>query len=277
MEENENLVAEEVTENAEDTTAEEDVEGIELTDTSLEGSKEKEEVKTYTQEELEEIVQRRLGRQKDKLERDYNKVLAKYKRTEEILNAGLGSSGIDDANEKLTTYYENEGVKIPKASEPGLSQRQIEILARAEADDIIQSGEAKEELNRLLKIDVQDMTPEEKIIYKRLYEKVSEDDRKADLVKQGIDLSILDDKKFQDFEKQFSKETKLSSVVEMYRKLNPEKQPEKIGSMKSNESGKIKDYYTPEEIANLTEEELSNPVIWEAVRKSQTKGYKSNF
>ena len=96
MEENENLVAEEVTENAEDTTAEEDVEGIELTDTSLEGSKEKEEVKTYTQEELEEIVQRRLGRQKDKLERDYKKVLAKYKRTEEISNLARRKKNLID-------------------------------------------------------------------------------------------------------------------------------------------------------------------------------------
>lgn len=268
--ENENLVVEETNENVETQTTEENVEGIELTDTSDVKTEEKEEVKTYTQEELDKIVQTRLGRQKDKLEKDYQKSLAKYKRTEEILNAGLGTNNIDDANEKMVTYYENEGIKIPQASKPGLTQKQIEILAQAEANEIISAGEEREELNRLLKVDVKDMTPEEKIIYQRLYEKVSRDDRKQELVSRGIDLSILDNKDFQDFEKKFSKETKLGDVVDLYRTLNPVEQPQKIGSMKSD-GAKIKDYFTQEEIMNLTDEELDDPKIWEIVRKSMTK------
>lgn len=267
---NENLAVVETDENVETQTTEENVEGIELTDTSNTKVEEKEEVKTYTQEEVETMIQTRLARQKDKLEKDYNKNLAKYRRTEEILNAGLGTNNIDDANEKMVTYYENEGIKIPQASKPGLTQKQIEILAQAEANEIISAGEEREELNRLLKIDVKDMTPEEKIIYQRLYEKVSDDDRKKELVEQGIDLSILNDKNFQTFEKKFSKETKLSDVVDLYKKLNPTEQPQKIGSMKS-EGVKIKDYYTTEEIMNLSDEELDDPKIWEVVRKSMTK------
>lgn len=267
--ENENLVVEETNENVETQTTEENVEGIELTDTSNTKVEEKEEVKTYTEQEVETMIQKRLARQKDKLERDYNKSLEKYKRTEEILNAGLGTNNIEDANEKMVAYYENEGIKIPQASKPGLSQKQIEILAEAEAKEIISVGEEREELNRLLKVDVKDMTPEEKIIYKRLYEKVSDDDRKQELVSQGIDLSILDNKEFQEFEKKFSKETKLGYVVDLYRKLNPVEQPQKIGSMKSDGT-RVKDYYTPEEIMNLTSEELDDPKVWEIVRKSMT-------
>lgn len=267
--ENENLAVVETDENVETQTTEENVEGIELTDTSDAKAEEKKEVKTYTQDEVETMIQTRLARQKDKLEKDYNKNLAKYRRTEEILNAGLGTNNIDDANEKMVAYYENEGIKIPQASKPGLTQKQIEILAQAEANEIISAGEEKEELNRLLKIDVKDMTPEEKIIYQRLYEKVSRDDRKQELVSRGIDLSILDNKDFQDFEKKFSKETKLGDVVDLYRKLNPVEQPQKIGSMKSD-GGKVKDFYTLEEIMNLTSEELDDPKVWATVRKSMT-------
>lgn len=277
MDNEEILAVEETDEKVETQTTEENVEGIELTDTPLENTEEKEEVKTYTQEEMEDIIQRRLARQKDKLERDYTKELARYKRTEEILNAGLGTNNIEDANAKMVDYYEKEGIKIPDHKEPGLTQKQIEILGKAEADEIIAVGDEKEELNRLLKINVNDMSPMEKVIYKRLYEKVSDDDRKQELVKQGIDLSILNDQKFQEFEKQFNKETNLGNVVDLYKKLNPEEKPQKIGSMVSNDMGKIKEYYTPEEISKLTEEDLENPAIWEAVRKSQTKNYKPNY
>ena len=33
---------------------------------------------------------------------------------------------------------------------------------------------------------------------------------------------------------------------------------------------KVKDYYTEDEIRKLTDEELDNPKIWEAVRRSMT-------
>ena len=269
----ENLADNESAENVEAQTTEENVEGIELTDTSSVAEEEKqsetEKVKKYTDEEVDEIISKKLSRQKEKLTRDFNKELSRYKRTEQILNAGLGTNNIDDANEKITSFYEEQGVKIPPQSQMSLSQREIEILGNGEAEDIISAGEEKEELDRLLKIDVKDMSPKEKIIFKRLYEKVSDADRRKELEKQGIDLSILNDKDFQDFEKQFSKETKLLDIVDYYKRLNPQNQPQKIGSMKSD-GAQIKSYYTPEEIMKLTDEELDNPRIWEAVRKSMT-------
>ena len=270
--ENENLVTEEVTEDVVDTSTEENVEGV-LTDTAESKNEENDEekVKTYTKEEMEEIVQKRLVRQQNKLEKDYNKKLQRYKRTEEILNAGLGTTDIEDANAKLTSYYEGEGIHIPDEKPQGLTQRQIEILANAEADEIITAGDEEEELNRLLKLDIKDMTPTDKIIYKRLYEKVSDNSRKEELVKSGIDLSILDDKDFQSFEKKFSKDTKLSDVVELYKKINPTATPYKIGSMKSAGEEKMKDFYTPEEVQNLTQEEWEKPGIWEKVLASQAK------
>jgi hypothetical protein len=267
--EEKDLVVEETNENVDTQTTEENVEGIELTDTP--SNEETEEVdKKYTQEEVDGIVEKRLARERAKLERDYNKELQRYKRTEEILNAGLGTDNIEDANKRMVAYYENEGIKIPDSSKSNLTQRQIEILGTAEADDIIQAGEEREELNRLLQIDVKDMTPTEKVIYKKLYEKVTDNDRRQELIKEGIDISILDNKDFQNFEKQFKKETNLNDIVKYYTSLNPVEEPKKIGSMKS-ESVKTKDYYTPEEVQKLTQEDWDKPGVFEKVLASQAK------
>ena len=41
--------------------------------------------------------------------------------------------------------------------------------------------------------------------------------------------------------------------------------------MKTTKADKgVKDYYTPEEISKMTEEDLDNPQVWEAVRRCMT-------
>ena len=41
--------------------------------------------------------------------------------------------------------------------------------------------------------------------------------------------------------------------------------------MKQNvQNSGVKDYYSPEDIKNLTEEDLADPHVWEAVRRSMT-------
>ena len=101
-EEFENVV--ETTENAVEQPAEEVVEGIELTDTAETETQNSEEVEEteedskptgryVTDEELNEIVDRRVARKMSKIEREYEKNLAQYKDTEAVLNAGLKTTG----------------------------------------------------------------------------------------------------------------------------------------------------------------------------------------
>jgi hypothetical protein len=40
--------------------------------------------------------------------------------------------------------------------------------------------------------------------------------------------------------------------------------------MKQSPGKGVKDYYSPEEIDRLTEEDLDDPQVWEAVRRSMT-------
>ena len=60
------------------------------------------------------------------------------------------------------------------------------------------------------------------------------------------------------------------SEYEFYQKYKPKKEVRKLGSMESGPISKVKDYYTAEEIDRLTDEDLDNDAIWNAVRKSMT-------
>ena len=278
-----NGVAEEANENVDTLTTEENMEGIELTDTTSkeeENPKEEKEVKTYTEEEVQKMlsdkdstIERRLARQKTKLEKDYKKELSKYKETENILNAGLGTNNIDDANKKMADYYENEGIKIPKMPNPGLSVREEQILAEAEANDIIESGDIEEELESLLQKDIKSMTTREKSIFKILYETKQETEANKELTSKGIDTSILKEEDFKKFRKNFAKDTNLSFIVDLYSKQNPgeTKKPTKIGSMESNEPVKAKKYYTPEEARQLSRKDLDDPSVMSALEQSMKK------
>lgn len=272
------------TENVETLTTEENEEGIELTDTSEEVEEdketiepeEKEEVKTFTQEEVDEIVKRRLARK----ERDYQRELSKYRDTENVLRTTLKLEDGDDTNAKLREFYEAEGIKLPDAIKPGLSTREIEVLAKDDADMIIKDGydAIKEEAYRLSNIGYNNLNEREKIMFVRLSDELTNENNKRDLLKLGASEELLTDKSFNDFKKKFNSDVPITEIYDMYMKNNTKKTvKENPGSMKNNDVSKVKDYYTPEEISKLTEEDLDDPKIWEAVRKSQTKNYKGDY
>lgn len=284
MEENEMLEQTNETENVETLTTEENEEGIELTDTSEEVEEdketiepeEKEEVKTFTQEEVDEIVKRRLARK----ERDYQRELSKYRDTENVLRTTLKLEDGDDTNAKLREFYEAEGIKLPDAIKPGLSTREIEVLAKDDADMIIKDGydAIKEEAYRLSNIGYNNLNEREKIMFVRLSDELTNENNKRDLLKLGASEELLTDKSFNDFKKKFNSDVPITEIYDMYMKNNTKKTvKENPGSMKNNDVSKVKDYYTPEEISKLTEEDLDDPKIWEAVRKSQTKNYKGDY
>ena len=181
FEEETNNLAEEA-ENVEETT-EETEEGIEFTDTSEEvdeevETEEKEEVtepveeepkKIYTEEEFNEKFDTKFKRREAKLRREYEK---KYSKLETILNAGLGTSSVEEATSKLNDYYKEQGIDIPETNFK-YSDEDTKILAEKDADDIIKLGydEIKEEGERLASLG-KDMTQREKLTLERLTSKM---------------------------------------------------------------------------------------------------------
>ena len=269
-----------VTENTEAQSVEENEEGIELTDTA--SQEEKKEVKTYTAEEVEKMVNDRINdilpkkieREKRKMEKQYSDKLAKYEETDSILKAGLGTKDISESNQRMREFYKEQGIDIPAYSKPKYSEEDEKILGKAEATKIIDLGfeEMQEEANRLATIGVDKMTPREKVIFNTLADELTHQKQVKELAELGVKEEILNNSEFKEFASQFTSKTPIKTVYEMYTATHqPKQKAEKIGSMKNTVSKEEKDFYTPDEVKALTPEEWEKPGVWEKVMASQRK------
>lgn len=247
MENNENLVTEEVTENVEQTT--------------------EQTPKTYTQEEVDAIVGKRNARTRAKIEKEYER---KYAPLVDVLKAGTGKESVGEITDTLAKFYQSKGVKLPE--KPSYSDRDVETLARADAEEIIRSGydEVVEEVDRLTALGVANMTNREKAAFKTLAEYRQKKERGIELSKIGVTEDVSDSAEFKEFASRFRSDVPITDVYDLYRKTQPKKDIKPMGSMKQSQESGVKDYYTPEEIERLTMEDLDNPKVWEAVRRSMT-------
>lgn len=253
MNENENLVTE-VTENAEQTAEET-----------------QQNVKKYDQNELDAIVGKRLARQEAKIRKEYDR---KYGRLEEVLKAGTGKEDVDEMTETFEKFYESKGVKINKR--PTYSEKDIEVLAKAEADEIIRGGfeDVVDEVDRLAKIGAAKMTAQEKALFKHLAEYRADAERTNALAEIGVKADVYESKEFKEFASQFRSEIPITKVYEQYAKTQPKKEIKTAGSMKNSDSGDsgVKDFYTPEEARRFTVKDLrDNPALEAAIINSMPK------
>lgn len=275
MEDNKELV--ENTENVEELTTEENVEGAtEPTEEVVETPNETVETpaKTYTDADVDEIVKKKLHRQEQKLNREFNKQMSKYKRAEEVLNAGLGTSNIEEATNNLTNFYKEKGIKIPEYHEQR-SEHEIEVLAKDEANSIIDAGydDIVEEVEKLAEIGIDNMSKRDKIMFQILANERTKLENEKEIASLGVSKEELESSEFKAFSDKYPS-LSLKDKYELYSQIKLKKQVNKMGSMKNGQASQVKDYYTEEEISRLTEDDLNNPQVWEAVRKSMTQNYK---
>lgn len=248
MNENENFVVE--TENVEQTT--------------------EQTPKTYTQEEVDAIVGKRLARNEAKIRKEFDR---KYGDLTDVLKAGTGKQSVEEMTDTFTKFYESKGIKINK--KPEYSQKDIEVLAKYEADEFIRAGydDVVEEVNRLTDIGFDKMTAREKAVFKALAEHRQSTERTRELSKIGVSEDVYNSKEFSEFAKMFNSSTPITKIYEVFAERQPKKNIRPMGSMKntSQEAG-VKDYYSPEDIDKLTAADLRDPKVWEAVRRSMTGG-----
>ena len=286
MENEEMLEQTNETENVDTQTTEEiEGEGIELTDTSdteeQESVREKEEVRQSLKEllksnpdyqaEFSEMVKSRLDRQ----ERGYQKELAKYKDTENVLKSALHVNDMDEANKKLREYYEGEGIKLPEVYKPGLSSREIEVLAKADAQDFINEGydSMVNEANRLASKKYENLNERERVIFNTLAEKLTEENNKRELLKLGAKEDVFGDKDFVAFKNKFNSNTPIGDIYSLYMKTQDgTKKPVAMGSMKDTTAQKeVKSFYSPKDVENMTDDDWNKPGAWEKVLASMKK------
>lgn len=270
MENNEELVLEDNTENVEEQTTEEIVDGNgDTTEEPIE--EEKAPVRTYTDEEVDDIVKRKLHRKETKIREEYEK---KYGKVEELLKAGLETDSFDDAVDSLQDFYEKKGVKV---NAPKYTKREEELLANAEAEDIISAGydEISEETDRLANlIEKGTATERDKVIFKKIAEERKRQIGIKELASIGVKEEEIKKSDFIDFEKKLNPNMSMKEKYEMYLKFKPKPKVEKIGSMKNDESDKekVKDFYTFEEASKFTRADLyANPKLEKAIENSMIK------
>lgn len=256
MNENENLVTDEVTENVEQTTEE-----------TPEKKYTEAEFNDRVNEKVREITGRRVARKEAQIRKEYE---SKYGRLEEVLKAGTGKESVDEMTDTFADFYKKKGIKINKA--PEYSPKDIETLARAEANEIISAGfeDVVDEVDRLTEKGVANMNAREKAMFKVLAEYRQQTEQANELEKLGVPADEYNSPEFKEYAKLFRSDIPMTRVYEEYTKTKPKKEFKTMGSMKQSPGKGAKDFYTQEEIERLTEEDLDDPAVWEAVRRSMT-------
>ena len=226
----------------------------------------------------EEKIEARLIRDRIKRERDEAGSKAKYEELETIMKSALGAKDLDDVITKSREFYKEQGVQIPQIiNHSSLNERDEIVLAKADAGDIIKLGksEMEAEANRIASIPEANRSLRDKTIFNDLCQELIKIKDVEDLKTKGYDTKVLEDKDFSSFREQFNLNTPIAQIYEMYQKVNGNKpvQPKSPGSAKTtNTDNEVKDYYTPEEVRQFTEEDLmNNKKLMEAVDRSMLR------
>ena len=255
MENNENLVTEQVAENVEHTT--------------------EQTPKTYTEAEfnakLDEVLGRKIARKEAKIRKEYDQ---RYGDLVNTLKAGTGKESVEDMTDSFKKFYASKGIQIPE--KPAYSDKDIEVLARADADDFIRNGyeDVVEEVDRLTELGAARMTAREKEMFKVLAEHRLDTERGRELSKIGVTEDVYNSKDFKDFQGKFNPNTPIKDIYDIYAKTQPKKQIQTMGSMRNNtaDSAAVKDFYSYEEAVKFTKEDFDkNPALLGAVEASMPK------
>lgn len=244
---NDEVVEQTTNENVETPTTEEKVEQQEFT--------------PEQQRKINEIIQSRVASTKRNEEKKYRKLV-------NTIKAGMkaDTDDVDEITSMARKLYKDNGIDIP--DEPIYSEEDENILAEAEAQKIIELGYdaiASETDN------FSGTSRRDKKVYDALMKKRHELENLKSLESIGVSKDEYSGREFQDFAKKFNQDTPYTEIYEMYSKLN-KKESSPIGSMKTIvKDDVIKEYYTPEEVDRLTDEQWADDRIYNAVMKSKEK------
>ena len=235
--------------------------------------------KTYSQadvdrmvkEKLDEVLPGKIARKEAKIRKEVDR---EYGELVEVLKAGTGKESVGELTDTFRGFYQKKGVNLPQ--KPTYTDKDISVLANAEAQDIISAGyeEVVEEVDRLSAIGVENMTAREKALFVTLAEHRQSAERGRELSEIGVTEDVYGSKEFKDFAKKFNPNTPVREIYDLYAKTTkPQKQIQTMGSMKSNvpDTG-LKDFYSFEEASKFTKKDFdNNPALYKRVQESMTK------
>lgn len=238
---------------------------------------ENQEVKTYTEEEVNAIREqmkadnqkawdKRWGREKSKIERQYAE-------KDELINLLKEQTGAEDLSKLLDMSYSQYGIDRPNI----VNQKDEEKLGKIDAQEILELDDEtiKEEANRLADISNRSIREQSTFMElgKYLTEKKETEKRNKEIKEAGIDEEFLEDESFKQFMGKFNKDIPLKEIVDVYNSVNGSKKekPFTPGSLKDKKVKEENEFFTEEEFNNLTREDLRNPVIFRKAMKSKER------
>ena len=129
------------------------------------------------------------------------------------------------------------------------------------------------EANRLAAKEYKNLNERERIVFNTLAERLTQEDNKRNLLKLGATEDILNDKDFIDFKNQFNSKTPIGDIYNLYLKTRDSKtKPVAMGSMKDTVAQKeTKDFYSPTDVKNLSDDDWNKPGVWERALASMKK------
>jgi hypothetical protein len=249
----------------------ENIENLEVVETSENVEQTTEQTpKTYTQEEVDAIVGKRVARNTAKITKQFER---KYERLENVLKAGTGKESVEEFADTFEQFYRGKGIQIPEM--PEFTDKDIKLLAKADADEIISSGieEVVEEADRLNALGM-GMSGREKAVFVELTNYIKDTETGRELSKIGVTEDVYSSQEFKDFASKFNSNTPIRDIYDIYAKTQPKKNIKPMGSMRTNGSADngIKDFYSFEEASKFTKADFDkNPALFDAVRKSMPK------
>ena len=258
----------------EQANTEEEVETeVEYTDSEAETepveepTEEPEKVKTFTQDEVDELISKRIKRERNRIERDYSEELNKYKELAYLTEKGLKANDLDETLERSRQFYKEQGITYV----PNTNTKDEEILAKAYSNEIIDECDSVEDLenyaNKLSRKG--NLTNKEKLVLDNLNSEITNRKRLTDLRKIGVSEDIYNSKEFRDFESKFAKETPIDEIYNLYNSSKATKQVANPGSMKSTPGKKEKGYITEAEYDKMTDKEIEENM--DLIMKSMSK------
>ena len=250
-------------------------------ETSKEESEEQqqeEQAQTYN-DVNQRVINKVVARERTRAEREREP----YEELAHVLRQGFGvdeNTSISDLTDRAKSFYEENGQNIERYV-PKENKHDSEILAKADARDIIEAGDSEiiSEYERLKGKD--NLSYRESILFNELQSELAIKGAEIELSKNGKDKNILRDDNFKNFASRYRSYISILDIYDDYMKMTENKEVKEVkkeplpaGSMKSNnnEKNKIKSFYTPDEVDNFTQKELiENPKLLDAINKSMEK------
>lgn len=268
-------------------------------------SKKADEPKTYTQAEVDNIVRSRVGREKQKnkeLKASYeelNRENGTLRTVSRLLDEYGGVKGT--AEEQITELCDSYEVKDTDLNRIKLNvanndRAEQKTLAYMNAKMFVEQNDIEdlqEEYDRINDIPEEKRNLAEREMFKQLKKAVSpkisnekiEEMKKADreYIEKNFEGVKFDDVLMNEEFADFLKGTNMTvrQGMEKFIKLKgkdsfksgeqTKSTPPSTGSVKDSGTSKLKEYYSPEDVDNLSEKDYDDPEIMKRVRESMTK------